>query len=144
MAGHTFYMVDVFAEEKYAGNQLAVFMDAARLSPEEMQKLANETHFSETTFILSGEEHDGGYDVRVFTKFASVPEDPATGSGNGCLAAYLVKHRYFGEPRINIRVEQGYEMGRPSLLFLRSEEINGSIEVRVGGKVIPVAKCTLL
>jgi predicted PhzF superfamily epimerase YddE/YHI9 len=35
-------------------------------------------------------------------------------------------------------------MGRPSLLFLRSEEKGGSIEVRVGGKVILVAKCELL
>jgi trans-2,3-dihydro-3-hydroxyanthranilate isomerase len=82
--------------------------------------------------------------VRVFTKFPNVMEDPATGSGNGCLAAYLVKHRYFGTPKVDARVEQGYEMGRPSLLFLRSEEKGGSIEVRVGGRVIPVAKCELL
>ncbi len=77
--------------------------------------------------------------VRVYTKFPNVMEDPATGSGNGCLAAYMVKHRYLGAPRADVRVEQGYEMGRPSLLFLRSEEKDGSIEVRVGGKVIPVA-----
>ncbi|MDI6897577.1 PhzF family phenazine biosynthesis protein [Methanocella conradii] len=45
--------------------------------------------------------------VRVFTKFASVPEDPATGSGNGCLAAYPVKYRYFGEPKIK-RLKSGW------------------------------------
>jgi trans-2,3-dihydro-3-hydroxyanthranilate isomerase len=291
MANTKYYIVDVFAEEKYAGNQLAVFINAGSLSPEVMQSLANEMHFSETTFIASDEEHDGGYDVRiftpdeelpfaghptlgtayiirheimkdpgsdvrlnlgvgqiavtcddqsgvlwmkqkepvflrrfdssvlasmlgireadiddrfpleevstgisfvmvplkglgpikdayldlrkynaffgdkkpegllvfcpetlknenslhvrVFTKFPNVLEDPATGSGNGCLAAYLVKHRYFGISKIDIRVEQGCEMGRPSLLFLRSEDTGGHIDVNVGGKVIPIAKGVL-
>ena len=78
--------------------------------------------------------------VRVFAGYHGVPEDPATGSANGCLAGYLVKHRYFGEDRIDIRVEQGYEMGRPSLLFLKAEEKNGRIEVFVGGKVFMVAR----
>ncbi len=284
-----FHIVDVFAEEKYAGNQLAVFMDAGSLSTDEMQKFASEMHFSETTFILTDKETHEGYgvriftpeeelpfaghptlgtayvimnqlimrpvhevllnlkvgpitvtvdkqdsdvlwmkqvdpafldtydkaviadvlgigpediddrfpvqavstgipfiivplkslaavkrtyldprkytghfgeiestgilvfspetykrendlNVRVFTKFASVPEDPATGSGNGCLAAYLVRHRYYGWPMIDIRVEQGYEIGRPSLLLLRSVAKDSSIEVRVGGRVISVAK----
>ncbi len=48
-----FYILDVFAEEKYTGNQLAVFRDAADVSGEMMQKIAREMHFSETTFILS-------------------------------------------------------------------------------------------
>jgi len=285
-----YYIVDVFAEEKYTGNQLAVFRNAASLSTSEMQRLASEMHFSETTFIASDDKRDGGYDVRiftpdaelpfaghptlgtayiiqreimgpgddvilnlgvgqitvsfdpytgipwmkqvepkflrefkasdvtdmlginvgdiddrfpirevstgipfvivplktlasvkrshldlrkynqffsgkgpegilvfcpetykkendlnvrVFTKFPSVLEDPATGSGNGCLAAYLVKFKFFGAPKIDIRVEQGHEVGRPSLLYLRSEEKDSSIDVRVGGKVIAVAKGNL-
>ena len=36
-----------------------------------------------------------------------VVEDPATGSANGCLAAYLVKYRDFGSNEINVQVEQG-------------------------------------
>ncbi|HIH88930.1 TPA: PhzF family phenazine biosynthesis protein [Candidatus Bathyarchaeota archaeon] len=67
-------------------------------------------------------------------------EDPATGSANGCLAGYLVKHRYFGTPQIDIRVEQGAEIGRPSILYLRAEEVKNSIDVRVGGKVAMVAR----
>jgi trans-2,3-dihydro-3-hydroxyanthranilate isomerase len=51
MKGTTFYIVDVFAEQKYAGNQLAVFRDAAALPSDEMQAIAREMHFSETTFI---------------------------------------------------------------------------------------------
>jgi trans-2,3-dihydro-3-hydroxyanthranilate isomerase len=76
----------------------------------------------------------------VFADYYGVPEDPATGSGNGCLAAYLVRHRYFGTNAIDIRSEQGYEIGRPSLLFLRAEDKSGKIAVEVGGNVITVAR----
>jgi trans-2,3-dihydro-3-hydroxyanthranilate isomerase len=68
-----FYIVDVFAEEKFAGNQLAVFRGGAKLSAETMQKIAREMHFSETTFIISEEKHEGGYDVRIFTPEAEIP-----------------------------------------------------------------------
>jgi trans-2,3-dihydro-3-hydroxyanthranilate isomerase len=82
--------------------------------------------------------------VRVFAHYYGVPEDPATGSANGCLAGYLVKHRYFGDNWIDIRVEQGYQIGRPSLLLLKAQEYGQSIEVFVGGKVIKVAKGVFL
>ncbi len=291
----TFYIMDVFAEEKYAGNQLAVVADAGGLSDEQMQKIAKEMNYSETTFILSEEQQNGGYDVRIFTPEIEVPfaghptlgtayviqqeivskpvetiklnlkvgqipvtfnydgqqpgilwmkqieptfgdavepgpisevlgidkseiderfpiqevstgiffiivplktldavkrarvardkyfklveglqakailifcpetynhdnvlnarmfcdyygivEDPATGSANGCLAAYLVKHRYFKSVQIDIRVEQGYEMGRPSLLYIRAQDKDGKIDVSVGGKVVMVAKGELI
>jgi len=42
-----FYIVDVFAETKYSGNQLAVFRDFARLSTDGMQRIAQEMHYSE-------------------------------------------------------------------------------------------------
>ncbi len=290
-----FHIVDVFAEQKYAGNQLAVFRNARDLSSDEMQKIAREMNFSETTFVLSDTEHDGGYDVRIFTPAAEVPfaghptlgtayiirqeilrqpirqvnlnlkvgqipvrfdrqsdgrdilwmtpkeatfsevldigelaplltiagadidtdfpiqsvstglpfillplrsleavrragvvrdkwldwvkdrpakmlfvfcrqtvdpanhiharafadyygivEDPATGSANSCFAAYLVKHRYFDTDQIDVRVEQGYEIGRPSLIYLRAGRSGERIEVNVGGKVIPIAKAELV
>lgn len=286
-----FYIVDVFAEEKYAGNQLAVCRDAGMLSDAQMQQIAKEMNFSEMTFILSPDQQHGGYAVRIFTPqeempfaghptlgtayviqremvrepvgkivlnlkagqipvtfsyrgtepdnlwmrqipptfgrvldvqltaqalgldesevdsrfpveqvstglpfvivplktldslkriqvdrdryfdliegrwakailafcpetynrqndlsvrvfadYYGVPEDPATGSANGCLAGYLVKHRYFGEIRINVHVEQGYEIGRPSLLLLNAEDKQDQIAVSVGGKVIKVAE----
>ncbi len=68
-----FYIVDVFAEAKYQGNQLAVFIPDRPLSDEEMQKIAAEINFSETTFILSGKQENGGYDVRIFTPDIEVP-----------------------------------------------------------------------
>jgi len=78
--------------------------------------------------------------VRVFADYYGVAEDPPTGSANGCLAGYLVEYRYFGKDRLDIRVEQGYEIGRPSLLFLRAEAKGEEIDVFVGGKVMMVAR----
>src|SRR5262245_52355606 len=267
-----FYITDVFGQEKYSGNQLATFLHCRDLSTQEMQQIAREMNFSETTFVVSDHPRQGGYDVRIFTPAAEidfaghptlgtafviqryligqpveqvvlnlrvgqvpvrfpvasddsmlwmqqaeptfgpqletamlaqvlsiassdfderwpiaqvstglphiivplkslvalqrariarerydalmqqtwakavlvfspqgyspthdvsvrmfadyygVPEDPATGSGNGCLAAYLVKHRYFETSSINLRVGQGFEIGRPSILALRAAE----------------------
>lgn len=281
----TFYIVDVFAERKYSGNQLAVFREAASLSTDEMQAIAREMHFSETTFVLSDRPRDGGYDVRIFTPEAELPfaghptlgtafvtqqevigrpveqvilnlqvgpipvtfrgdilwmkqvepqfgqtleasqlapvlnldeadfdprfpieevstglphiivplktmdglkrarvdseryfslientwakpimvfcpggyneeqdlgvrmfaecfgivEDPATGSGSGCLAGYLVKNRYFGVNSIDVRTGQGYEVNRPSTLYLKAAAKGDGIEVHVGGKVAKIA-----
>lgn len=78
--------------------------------------------------------------VRVFAPSLGIPEDPATGSANGCLAGYLVEHSYFGKESIDVKVEQGYEIDRPSLLLLQSQKIEGKIAVLVGGKVVMVAK----
>jgi len=46
----TFYIVDVFAEEKYAGNQLAVFRGAGHLPDTTLQKIAAEMNYSEKSF----------------------------------------------------------------------------------------------
>ena len=81
--------------------------------------------------------------VRMFAPLYGIPEDPATGSANGCLAGYLVEHRYFSKPWIDIRVEQGYEIERPSILYLRARQEAGHIRVRVGGKVFMVSRGTL-
>ena len=86
--------------------------------------------------------------VRVFTECFGIPEDPATGSANGCLAAYLAKYQYFGSPKLDITVEQGVEMGRASLLYLRANytpvggasPLENNCPVSIGGRVIKVAK----
>jgi len=90
--------------------------------------------FSPETF---SKEND--LNVRVLGLPDIIPEDPATGSGNGCLAAYLIKERYLDRNSIDIRVEQGYEINRRSLLLLRAEESPKGIDVNVGGRVQFVA-----
>ncbi|WP_286953301.1 MULTISPECIES: PhzF family phenazine biosynthesis protein [Aminobacterium] len=84
--------------------------------------------------------------VRVLTSCFGVEEDPATGSSGGCLAAYLVRHKVMGASVIeDVRVEQGYSLQRPSLLFLSaSDQDGGKIDVHVGGSVIFVAKGELI
>ena len=282
-----FYIVDVFAEEKYQGNQLAVLVSDRNLTTEEMQQIAKEIHFSETTFIMSNKQGNGGYDVRIFTPDVEIPfaghptlgtayiinrimengnaskvllnlpigqipvvfnddtltmsqnepsfdmkidelefvarvlniqvedirtefpiqlvstglpciivplkavdaiqrcsidhvqfkrfletyykcnllvfseeesgeqnslrvrvflddtgfyEDPATGSANGNLAGYLLKYRFFDKDKIIVRVNQGYEMGRPSNVNIAAKLQNGTYDIHIGGKVQLVAK----
>ena len=87
-----------------------------------------------------------GHDLtaRVFVDYYGIPEDPATGSANGCLAAWLVQHRWLGDDAIDVRVEQGMSIGRPSVLHLKAMRTSRRIEVRVGGGVVDVARGTLL
>ena len=62
-----FYIVDVFAERKYTGNQLAVFLEATNLSTEEMQKIAREINFAESTFITEIQPESNNATIRIFT-----------------------------------------------------------------------------
>lgn len=93
-------------------------------------------------FVFSPEtKHpENTFSARMFADYLGVPEDPATGSANGCFAGYLVEHNYLGTEEINVRVEQGYEINRPSLLRLRAKRTQEKISVEVGGSVIPIAK----
>jgi trans-2,3-dihydro-3-hydroxyanthranilate isomerase len=75
------------------------------------------THFLSETYSEENEPN-----MRFFADYHGVPEDPATGSANRCLAWYLVKHRYSGKNQINIPVEQGYEIRRPLLLLPRQKK----------------------
>ncbi len=289
------YIVDVFAERPYAGNQLAVVVDADNLSDEKMLQIAGEMNYSETTFVSPVLEQNGGYRVRMFTpareiSFAGHPilgtawvtrhhitpdkpssvllnlsvgqvpvtfeqssdgrevawflapvvelgptcaperiaaalqllpddidtkapvqqlsagvsalivpirnlnalrrsrldleafaplarkgfsplvyqfcaethspenqlcarfffvangvrEDPATGNGAAFLGVYLLEHRYFSQADLFLRIEQGYEINRPSLVMLRARKEGNSHEVRVGGYVVPILQGKLL
>jgi trans-2,3-dihydro-3-hydroxyanthranilate isomerase len=291
-----FYIVDVFAERVYTGNQLAVVVDADDLSDDTMQRIAAETNYSETTFVGSAREHDDGYRVRIFTPareiaFAGHPilgtawvvhhhvapeacgpvrlnlavgqvpvtfdshpdgaevawflappavlgalcdreqtaaavglspedvetrapvqqvsvgttsaiivplrsldalqrsrldletfapladqglspliylfcrqthhsvndlcarfffeahgvrEDPATGNGAAFLGAYLLEHRFLSDSDLDLRIEQGYEIRRLSLVMLRARMVGHSREVSVGGHIIPTVQGELL
>jgi trans-2,3-dihydro-3-hydroxyanthranilate isomerase len=78
--------------------------------------------------------------VRVFPIAYGIAEDPATGSANGCLGAWLSRHRYLGGTRVDVAIGQGYEIGRPSTLLVRASEADGGIQVEVGGQVVQVAE----
>jgi trans-2,3-dihydro-3-hydroxyanthranilate isomerase len=66
-------VVDVFAPRAFAGNPLAVVLDADGLSTEQCQALANEFHLSETSFLSAPTEPGADYRVRIFTPSAELP-----------------------------------------------------------------------
>jgi trans-2,3-dihydro-3-hydroxyanthranilate isomerase len=293
--GHPLHIVDVFAEAPYGGNQLAVILRADDLTSDEMQRVALEMNFSETTFVSSAGNVEGGFPVRIFTPSLELPfaghptlgtawvirryfaegspevvrlnlgvgqvpvrfekqeggselvwllsppielgptfqsetiapalslsrddidervpiqrvsagvsptivplrgldalrrsrldleafaplrregllpflylfspeprsaendlsvrfffdangirEDPATGSAAACLGGYLLEHEYFPGKELYLRVEQGHEINRPSLLLLRARRTSGAPEITVGGHVIPSARGEIL
>lgn len=71
--------------------------------------------------------------VRVFTHYYNIPEDPATGSANGCLCGYLARYSYPNQP-FERRVQQGKQMGRAAELHLRFSTSSGSEGIWVGGR----------
>lgn len=281
-----YYITDVFANTKYAGNQLATILDYGKLSTEEMQQIAREFNFSETTFITSPDKENDGYNVRIFTPgaeipfaghptlgtayiihkyidkgndnliklntqvgqipvnvindifwmtqnqpeygkesalepfanllaldisdinsrfpiqevstgfpvtiiplmniqslkkakvnkefynsflqetwgkvlmvfclegyenqqhlstrvfgdYLGVPEDPATGSATGCLAAYLLKYKVFDTHNLELKIGQGYEFNRPSELLIQASLADDRYTLKIGGKVIEIAE----
>lgn len=81
--------------------------------------------------------------ARMFAPDLGIGEDPATGSAAACLAAYLAQHAADGA-KLSWPVEQGFEMGRPSILLLSAEKNGGRIgAVRVAGKSVLVSEGTL-
>jgi len=67
-----FVLVDVFTSRPFGGNQLAVFTDASGLDAGEMQELAHEMNFSESTFVMPAES-SGARRVRIFTPTRELP-----------------------------------------------------------------------
>ncbi len=99
---------------------------------------------SQSVFLFSMETEDPANTVhgRMFAPAFGIPEDPATGSACGPLGCYLVQNKLVAEqPVANIVCEQGYEMGRPSLLYLTIGQENNTItQVKVGGKSVLVGE----
>lgn len=79
---------------------------------------------------------------RMFAPAFGIPEDPATGSASGPLGCYLVKYGLVpAQPITRIISEQGFEMGRPSILHITIEtEQNEITSVKVGGKSVLVGE----
>lgn len=63
----------MFGSGPLSGNPVAVVLDAERLSVQDMQRLANWTNLSETTFVLPPEDSDADYRVRIFTPSLELP-----------------------------------------------------------------------
>jgi trans-2,3-dihydro-3-hydroxyanthranilate isomerase len=118
-------------------------LDALRRCKVDWERYTEVASPGKNLYVFCEEPHDDGpgdLSARMFANDLGVPEDPATGSAAGCLAAYLLEHNYLGTDPVDVRVEQGYEIGRPSLLYLQAARDGDEIRVDVGGKVQMVAK----
>ena len=84
----TFVEIDVFTDRPYLGNPLAVVLNSEGLTTEEMQRFANWTNFSETTFLLPPTDPEADYCVRIFTATSELPfaGHPTLGSCHAWLA----------------------------------------------------------
>lgn len=78
--------------------------------------------------------------ARMYAPALGIGEDPATGSAAVCLASYLANHEN-GDAEFRWTVEQGFEMGRPSVLHISATRRGARIEnVRVGGSAVMVSE----
>jgi trans-2,3-dihydro-3-hydroxyanthranilate isomerase len=97
-------------------------------------------------FAPGGDRPGSDYHARMFAPGLSVPEDPATGSANAALAGYLVARHPARNRDGTLRrvVEQGFEMGRPSILEVEADVARGAVTaVRVGGASVLVCEGTM-
>lgn len=94
-------------------------------------------------YVLALEAEGAGVDVhvRMFAPGSGVPEDPATGSAAAALGGYLAAADGRTSGRLVWTVEQGLEMGRPSLLHVEADREHGvTTAVRVGGRAVAVSE----
>lgn len=102
--------------------------------------------FPPLTYLFCSETREAGNNLsaRFFFEAHGVREDPATGNGAAFLGAYLLQHKLLPAAELSLRIEQGHEVRRPSLVRLRARLAGGSPEIHVGGKVIATVSGELL
>jgi trans-2,3-dihydro-3-hydroxyanthranilate isomerase len=99
-----------------------------------------------TGILLYIKDQSGGFDVqvRMFAPLYGVPEDPATGSANVALVGLLASLRPEQELSLHLRIAQGVDMGRPSLLEAAAEKKHGKlVSLSIGGRCVPVMRGTI-
>ena len=92
-------------------------------------------------YTLETERPGATVHCRMFAPGLGVPEDPATGSAAGALGAYLIRHGVVRPEngRAAITIEQGLEIGRPSIIHVEVDVSGAAItRVRVGGEAVTV------
>ena len=124
--------------------QVASFEAMTRVRPD-MNALARIPH-GLSIFCIGAQSPDADIHVRAFAPDAGVPEDPVTGSSNGCTAAFVARHELMSARGGEIRyeAEQGIEMGQPGRVHLRVSGLPDKPAVHVGGRAVTVLRGELM
>ena len=114
----------------------------ARVRLDEFDALLRDYWTSKVFLFCDQPELTGShYRARMFAPSIGVPEDPATGSAAVAFGGYLAKRDQRTEGTLRWVLEQGFEMGRPSLLEVEVDKRDGAVTaVRVGGNSVLVSK----
>jgi len=100
-------------------------------------------YWAREAFLFCFEPERAGSDLRarMFAPYMGIAEDPATGAAATALAGYLGRHAPSSLPTQRWVVEQGFEMGRPSILEVEMDQAGGQVQaVRVGGASVLVSE----
>jgi trans-2,3-dihydro-3-hydroxyanthranilate isomerase len=117
----------------------------ARVSPETLERVLAD-YWTSQVYVFSRDPELDGSDVRarMFASELGIVEDPATGAAATALAGYLGARDDRRDGTLRWVVEQGFEMGRPSLLEVEADKTGGKITaIRVGGASVLVGEGTL-
>ncbi len=135
---HRYYICDVFTETRFGGNQLAVLPQAEGLSKQQMQQIAREFNFSETTFVFPAKSGHTRQ-VRIFTPAREIP---FAGHPNVGTAFVLASIGEFGEIKSSSTVIFEEEAGLVSVAIEATDGKIGSCELTAPqslsiGKTLP-------
>jgi trans-2,3-dihydro-3-hydroxyanthranilate isomerase len=112
----------------------------ARLDPARWEALLSGA-WARSVFVFTADAELPGSHLRgrMFAPEMGIPEDPATGSAAAALGGYLAAQERPADGTFHRVVEQGFEMGRPSLLHVEVDVAGGEVRaVRVGGAAVQV------
>jgi PhzF family phenazine biosynthesis protein len=127
-----FQQVDVFTNQHFKGNPVAVVLEGDGLSSSQMQQIAHWTNLSETTFVLTPTAPGADYRLRIFTPGAELPfaGHPTIGTAHALLEAGRVHARNGKLTQqcqaglIDVRVDEAAEGGRDIAFTLPAPAIS--------------------
>jgi trans-2,3-dihydro-3-hydroxyanthranilate isomerase len=106
--------------------------------------LAEAESFNVYLYAAGGADARTSYRARLYAPGEGIPEDPATGLAAATFPGQLVGHEKPADGTARWRVEQGYEMGRPSQIDVEADIREGRIvAVRVGGSAVRIGEGTI-
>jgi trans-2,3-dihydro-3-hydroxyanthranilate isomerase len=114
----------------------------ARVRLDDLERVLGDYWTAKVFVFCDDPEHEGSnYRARMFAPSSGVPEDPATGSACAGFGGYLARRDKRTDGTLRWVVEQGFEMGRPSILEVEVDKRGGEITaVRVGGNSVLVTR----